>query len=339
MNIAELELTYGSHVVILGAGASIASNLRNPEIHGMQLPSMNNLPDVVGLRSILDKFPKELIANNFEETYSNIATVDPTNPNLIRMNQMIYSYFSCMQLPETPTIYDYLIMSLREKDVIATFNWDPFLYQAWWRNYLHGSSPNLLFLHGNVAIGYNEEADMIGWAGQTSQKTGNYYEPTQLLFPVKHKDYSRDKFIYNQWSRLKSFLEKDKCNTHNVTIFGYSAPISDAEAMAAMKSAWGDVYSRNMEQFELIDIRPEDEVVNSWKDFIHTHHFDFCTDFFSSSLALYPRRTDEAYWCHYLPLTPEEAFVESNPVPKDFSTFDEMWEWYQPLIDSERKGI
>lgn len=335
MNIADSHLSYGSHVVILGAGASIASTLRNPEINGLQLPSMNNLPEVVGLHSILDKFPQELIASNFEETYSNIAAIDPSNPYLKVLNQMIYSYFSSMRLPDTPTIYDYLVMSLRNKDVIATFNWDPFLYQAWWRNYLHGSSPILLFLHGNVAIGYNEEADMIGWAGRRSQKTGYYYAPTQLLFPVKHKDYSKDKFIYDQWTRLKSFLNKEKCNTHNVTIFGYSAPVSDAEAMAAMKSAWGDIHSRNMEQFELIDVRPEDEVVNSWKDFIHTHHFDFCTDFFGSSLALYPRRTDEAFWCRYLPTTLEETFVEPNPVPRNFSTFDEMWEWYQPLIERE----
>ena len=54
-----------------------------------------------------------------------------------------------------------------------------------------------------------------------------------------------------------------------------------------------------------------------------------------SQRALYPRRTDEAFFCHYLPITPEEAFVESNPVPQDFQTFEEMWDWYQPLIDSE----
>lgn len=336
MNIAESNLTYGPHVVILGAGASIASNLRNPEIHGLELPSMNNLPDVIGLHGILEKFPKDLVTDNFEETYSNIAEYDPSNRYLAIMNRMIYSYFNALELPETPTIYDYLIMSLRDKDVIATFNWDPFLYQAWWRNYLHGSSPNLLFLHGNVAVGYNDIHKMIGWAGSTSKKTGNYYEPTQLLFPVKHKDYSKDEFIRSQWERLKFYLDKQKCNTHNVTVFGYSAPVSDVEAMAAMKSAWGDIESRNMEQFELIDIRPEEEVIKSWRDFIHTHHFDFCTDFFRSSLAMFPRRTDEAYWCQYCPLTPEEAFVDPNIVPKDFSTFEEMWNWFQPLIDKEK---
>ena len=80
-----------------------------------------------------------------------------------------------------------------------------------------------------------------------------------------------------------------------------------------MKKAWGRIEDRNMEQFEIIDIRSKEEVTDSWKDFIHTHHYDYRTSFFDSSLALYPRRTDEAYFCHFLPLSPEEAFIEDHP--------------------------
>ena len=68
-----------------------------------------------------------------------------------------------------------------------------------------------------------------------------------------------------------------------------------------------------------------------------THHYDYWTSFFDSSLAQYPRRTDEAFFCHFLPITPEEAFVEPNPVPLDFKTLKEMWDWYEPLIDKERR--
>ena len=128
-------------------------------------------------------------------------------------------------------------------------------------------------------------------------------------------------------------------NTHNVTIFGYSAPVSDVEAMGLMKQAWGSVDDRNLEQFEIIDVRSEEDVTCSWRDFIHTHHYDYCNSFFESSLAQHPRRTDEAFFCHYLPSTQEEAFVESNPVPQDFQTFDEMREWYQPLIDKENNKV
>jgi len=336
MDIREANLSGGTHVVILGAGASIASNKQDREAHGMELPSMNNLPDVVGLNDLINQFPPKWIdEKNFEATYSNIAENDPNNPYLKEMNSRIYSYFRRLKLPNKPTIYDYLVMSLREKDVIATFNWDPFLFQAWYRNYQHGSNPLLLFLHGNVAIGYNKKDDKMGPAGYTSQQTGIFYEPTQLLYPVKHKDYSQDCFIRREWEMLQQRLDKREWNTHYVTIFGYSAPVSDIEAHDIMKKAWGNIDNRNMEQFEIIDVKDENEVVDSWKDFIHTDHYDFVTSFFESSLALYPRRTDELYWCRYKPTTEEESFVDAYPIPKGFQTFEEMWNWYQPLIDVE----
>lgn len=336
MNIKETVLSGGCHVVILGAGASIAATIRDPEKHGLELPSMNNLPDVVGLHDCLSHFPQELIEDNFEATYSNIAEHEPDSPYLEIMNRLIYSYFDSMLLPQKPTIYDYLVMSLRDKDIIATFNWDPFLYQAWRRNWHHGSSPKLLFLHGNVAVGYNKELNRTGMAGMHSKDGKIYYEPTKLLYPVKHKDYTSDPYIRNVWNVLRKCLDKCTCNTHNVTIFGYSAPVSDIEAMGLMRKAWGDVKDRNLEQFEIIDVRSETEVAYSWREFIHTHHYDYRTSFFDSSLALYPRRTDEAFFCRYLPSTPEEAFVEPNPVPQNFRSFEEMWNWYQPLIDREQ---
>jgi len=46
----------------------------------------------------------------------------------------VESYFSGMDLPEEATLYDYLVLSLRNKDIIATFNWDPFLAKAFQRN-------------------------------------------------------------------------------------------------------------------------------------------------------------------------------------------------------------
>ena len=40
-----------------------------------------------------------------------------------------YDYFAMLRLPDSPTLYDYLILSTM--DIIATFNWDPFLLQAY----------------------------------------------------------------------------------------------------------------------------------------------------------------------------------------------------------------
>ena len=39
-----------------------------------------------------------------------------------------------------------------------------------------------------------------------------------------------------------------------------------------MKKAWGSVNERNLEEIELIDIRDEEAVIESWSEFIHTHH-------------------------------------------------------------------
>ena len=334
MTIRESQIMGGMHLVILGAGASIASSYRNPEANGLKLPSMNDLPKVIDMSNILSQLPHEILCDNFEELYGNIYEWDSNSKYLREINDRIYAYFSSLELPQEPTIYDYLIMSLRDKDVIATFNWDPFLFQAWWRNYLHGSSPGLLFLHGNVAIGYNDEIKEIGWAGSIGNRTHKYFEPTKLMFPIKHKNYASDTYIKDAWSRFEKCLQ----NAQRVTVFGYSAPKSDVEAISAMQKAWGTPEERNLEQFELIDIRQEDEVRESWDGFIHTHHYDYCTDFFQSSLALYPRRSFEAYMMQCFPITPEETFVEAGPIPQnDIHTFDEMWEWYKPLIECEEE--
>ena len=112
--------------------------------------------------------------------------------------------------------------------------------------------------------------------------------------------------------------------------------MSDVEALHMMKTAWGDIGSRNLEQFEFIDIRPEKDVISSWSQFVHSHHYYYQNDYFKSSLALYPRRTDEAFFCHFLPTTPAESFVDSNPVPTNLSTLQELWEWHEDLIAKEK---
>ena len=124
----------GGHVVILGAGASIASTFRNNELNGKQLPSMDNFIDVVGLNDIIDSIPKNLVAKNFEELYSNLHKANPKSKEIIEIERRVYGYFKDMKLPNEPTIYDHLVLSLRPRDLIATFNWDPFLFQAFNRN-------------------------------------------------------------------------------------------------------------------------------------------------------------------------------------------------------------
>jgi hypothetical protein len=51
------------------------------------------------------------------------------------------------------TLYDHLVLSLRKKNYIATFNWDPLLLRAHRPN-RQFTLPKVLSLHGNVDVGY-----------------------------------------------------------------------------------------------------------------------------------------------------------------------------------------
>jgi len=242
-------------------------------------------------------------------------------------------------LPDEPTIYDYMILSLRSKDHIATFNWDPFLYQAFVRNRKFTKNlPYMSFLHGTVALGYSKEDKRSGPIGYQCRPDGGIFEPVPLLYPVNKKNYNEDDFIVEAWQALESVLRKDSGSVR-ATIFGYGAPVSDVEAVDLLNKAWGTPDDRPMEQFEIIDVVPEEELQQRWKGFIHTHHYDVSDSYFGSSLAKNPRRTCESYFSHYRPMTPAESFRKNNPISDDFKTLEELWEWHQPLIDAElREG-
>ncbi len=326
----------GGHVVILGAGASIASTLRNPELSGKKLPSMANFIQVVELQDIVESLPDNLVSKNFEDLYTNLHNDNPLSDEIFKIEKSVYDYFKDMKLPDEPTIYDYLVLSLRPKDLIATFNWDPFLYQAWTRNReLTEDSPHVSFLHGNVSIGFSKDDKRSGPAGWYSKETKNFMEPSKFLFPIEKKDYASDEFIITEWDRLKYWLNHE--STKRVTVFGYGTPKSDYEAIKILNDAWGTRDERNMEQFEIIDIKKENEVRENWDNFIHSHHYDYATNYFDSILAHNPRRTSESYFQHYLPMNSAEAFSKSNPVPNDFKTLEELWDWHKPLIAAENE--
>jgi hypothetical protein len=327
----------GGHVVILGAGASIASTIRNPEINGKKLPSMDNFIEVLGLQDLIEHIPANLRAKNFETLFTNLHNDNSNSEYLKEIESRVYDYFKDMKLPDEPTIYDYLVLSLRSKDLIATFNWDPFLYQAWSRNRKFTKDlPYLSFLHGNVAIGYSKEDKRCGPIGYKARIDGGSFLPTKLLYPIEKKNYTDDEFINIEWERLKYWLTKES-GTVRATIFGYGAPTSDIEAVSLLNNAWGTTEDRAMEQFEVIDKTSEDILIKRWGSFIHTHHYDIADNYFDSVLAYNPRRTSESYFSHYLPRSPKQAFRSNNPIPQNFKTLNELWEWHKPLIEAEEK--
>lgn len=289
---------------------------------------MNNLPEVVDIdEDICDLMPQDP-SRNFEALFSDIYDKEGESERVKRIETKIYTYFQALQLADTPTIYDYIILSLREKDMIATFNWDPFLVQAYSRNLSFTSKlPQLVFLHGNVAVGYDNQTKNLFPLKGTPSVTNLI--PTKLLYPISNKDYSSDPVIKSQWNRLLDFLDSAAL----ITIFGYSAPKTDYEARKLMKKVWGvPQKDRYMPEIEIINIDNRDVVEKTWHNLIYSRHFTHKESIFAgdSWLFNFPRRTGEMFNERYI----EGNFQVENQPPK-FDSMTEMWEWYLKLLQYE----
>jgi len=151
------------HLVILGAGASRAAFPKGDRC-GRPLPVMATLADTIGLGDILEEYGLRDRADDFEGLYSDLYSSGKYRELCEALEASVHSYFSLLEIPIEFTIYDLLVLGLREKDVIATFNWDPLLYQTLQRHYRKVTLPRVLYLHGNVAIGYCEQDRMKGQA-------------------------------------------------------------------------------------------------------------------------------------------------------------------------------
>lgn len=314
------------HVVILGAGASVAA-FPDGDADGRSLPVMDNIVQTLGLESVLDSKAIDYKDKNFEELYSSLLEAENSRESAELLEAAVQSYFAALSMPPDPTLYDHLVLSLREKDLIATFNWDPFLYHACWRNHEKAKLPHVIYLHGNVRIGFCLKHSTKGLKDTECSKCGETFTPSRLLFPVREKNYTVDPFIRKEWESLKRDLEQ----AYMLTIFGYGAPATDVEAVNVMKQAWGTPQERNLEEVEIIDIKIGDELRATWGDFIHTHHYQTVSDFYDSWIAKHPRRTCEAMWNGLM----EGRFVSDNRIPRELN-FEDLWRWYQPLLEAEQ---
>lgn len=312
------------HVVILGAGASRAA-CPNGDKNRRPLPVMADFSHLLGLTRLFKVWSIDP-DRNFEDTYSDLYESGATE-KLQQLNERVEDYFGSLELPDHPTVYDYLVLSLRETDLIATFNWDPLLLQAYRRHPTRFRRPKLAFLHGNVLAGYCSTDEVTGWAGVPCGRCGEPLSRTPLLYPVRHKNYAEHGSIAVQWDLLKHEMR----HAFMFTIFGYGGPKTDQKAIDAMSDAWGSPSDRALEETDFITLQSEDDVSEVWSRFIHSHHYDVTDDFFKSWLAKHPRRTGEAYLAQYI----YAKFVEGNPPPADAS-FEDLWTWYDRLLPAER---
>ena len=319
------------HVVILGAGASAAA-FPSGDKEGKVLPLMADLLDVLELREPLKEAGVNIVTSDFEGIYASLFE-DPTKKEIVSlMDERIESYFKSLTLPDEATIYDYLVLSLREKDIIATFNWDPLLYQACARNakFLNNKLPHVVYLHGNTAIKYCLKCkSKIGYA-DTCKYCGEDLEKARLLYPIRKKNYNESPFIRTEWNTLKTYMK----NAYILTIFGYRAPESDVEAIELLKEGWGKSAEKDMEEVEMIHRpgRAEETVTEPWKNLIFSHHYRLADDFFKSWMGKHPRRTCEAMWQELM----ESQFLGENALPR-VKSLSELQESILPFLGPESK--
>ncbi|HCX3845324.1 TPA: hypothetical protein OZN47_003185, partial [Legionella pneumophila] len=297
--IIENPSVFKPHVVLLGAGASLAA-LPNGDANKKQLPLMNNLVEVIQLTTLLEKH-KINPSGNFETIYGKLRNNDLKK----EIESRVFQYFNSLSLPETTTIYDKILLSLRRKDAVFTFNWDPFLFDAYQRNRNVAPLPHIFFLHGNVRIGACETCDNWGRKSGHCSNCNQKFEDIPLLYPLKKKNY----FETNQYTALS--WKSAKCwfsEAFTITIFGYSAPTSDQEAVELLKKAWFQKSNREFEHIEIIDIICNEQLAMRWRPFTPTHHFSATSNFENSRLWNWPRRSCESLFYPMTKGIPCEAF-------------------------------
>lgn len=314
------------HVFILGAGASRAACPEGDK-QGRPLPVMADLPEVVGLGPLLKAAGFSSVeSKDFEALYDELATSGKDTEVVDEIEDRTRAYFEAIEIVDAATAYDYLVLSLRPKDLIASFNWDPLLVQTFRRHEGKISMPKLAFLHGNAGIGYCEEHKRTGWIDDRCHVCERPLSPSPLLFPVRDKDYNTSPSIRSEWARLEEHLAR----AYFVTIFGYSAPDTDAAAREIMHKVWSRNESKELAEIEIIDIRPPDQLEDKWRDFIVREHFMTHSDLSRSWIARHPRRSCDAFFNATMLCNP----WKDNWIPR-FSDPERLRSWLDPLWQEE----
>ncbi len=319
------------HVVILGAGASCAA-IPNGDRNGRKISVMRGFLEALNLKHLLSVVEIRTDSDNIEDIYSELAERPECAGTAREIESAIVRVMSGFQIPSQPTVYDYLLLSLREKDLIATFNWDPLLVQAYVRaQEITDRLPDICFLHGNVALSHNKcEHGGTGLKGCFCPICHTPYSAVPLLYPVKNKDYVSDPWIRRQWEKVTQYMKIAGA----LTIFGYSAPKSDVEAISLLKAGWGEPRMKPIQQTEFIDLKGLGELEATWSDFIYHGHSSACDSFFKSKLALCPRRTVES---DIERLCCNKFISCKNSRITDGMSFAQLRDHLEPLIQDEER--
>lgn len=296
-----------SHVVILGAGASRAA-FPHGDANGRKLPVMADLIELLELEELLRAAGVGSASTlDFEVVYAELTDKPQHGDVVVEIERRVRTYFSQLQLPQQATLYDRILLALRPIDSIFTFNWDPFLLDAYMRNRGVVALPSLFFLHGNVRIFACPQHGRWGLASARCPDCGRLFVPVPLLYPVHHKDYSKDTYVRQSWKCAKSLLKY----AFTFTVFGYGCPKSDKDAVDMLKGAWLSRSNRELEHIQIIDTADTSTLEENWAEFAPTLHYDIQADFYQSRLHRWPRRSCESL---YAPMSSGKACMDF-PLP------------------------
>ncbi len=110
-----------AHTVILGAGATMVA-IPNGDKNGKRSSVMQGMIQKLGLEELMQGVTLETTSDNIEDIYSEIYKKPEYEGVVCELEKKLYDYFDSLELPDSPTIYDFLLLSLTSKDVVAIFN-------------------------------------------------------------------------------------------------------------------------------------------------------------------------------------------------------------------------
>jgi len=204
------------------------------------------------------------------------------------------------------------------------------LIQAWNRNYkaVNGNVPHLLFLHGNVGVCICNKCRRQYFGQRFCTKCGGQTESIELLYPVKNKNYASSEYLKTQWNLLSQVINK----SYLLTIFGYCAPKTDAEARKILLEAWSTNTARQFTETEIIDIADKRYVSSNWEEFFFSHHYQIHKDISCSWLFKNPRRSCDSFSGSTLFCRPWDL----KPIPK-YKNLKRLHTWLRACVEEEEK--
>jgi hypothetical protein len=115
-----------------------------------------------------------------------------------------------------------------------------------------------------------------------------------------------------------------------VTIFGYSAPTTDAAAVELMSKTWGKNPTFELGQVNIVDVKSEEQLEKTWKPFFCRSHCGIHDKIWDTWILRHPRRSGEALAMATL----QNAPWRENRFPQ-FKSLSELQSWIAPLVAEE----